>query len=404
MDEIHKTYDHLEGYAGGFSIRFPIEALFNLIRQDLGLSSNEGVHENATIDRCQESSVSWTEGSTPSERLRNDAHLVHSLSIATGEIVIPKEEYVYGYDYLSFEEFCSYIYWRTKIRQGCTDTLLHTPKAFLYLYLYELCNFIEFHSVEETTEMLIWLIRYTDESLTKVVFEAKHEFDLLYSEKEVDISQDFKKRPFMFDWIIDASRILNGNISGILDYILQYSTKSILKRSVFIEYESLIRTIFPSVMMRVDNHLKSIGIPLIKLWLGSVTIHNSHLRFVKEIRKEKVKCKKYDYEGIALIEVTKEGIRSARMDSLGQEQDPGACVFHRTYIMQSLYSVFEIELRKKLGLRSIKPMMADMHHMSLYSPIVARLCLEFESEHFRSLVSSAIESAMNDVNFKNNLL
>ena len=209
----------------------------------------------------------------------------------------------------------------------------------------------------------------------------------------------------MFSWIIDANKILNGNIYGFLDFILCYSTKSILKCSVFIKYDSLIRTIFPSVMMHIDNHLKSIGIPLIKLWVGSVAIHDSHLRFVKEIRKEKVKCKKYNYEGITLIEVTKEGIRAARMDSLGQEQDPGACIFHRAYIIQSLYSVFEIELRKKLGLRSIRPMMADIHHhMSLYSPIVARLCLEFESESFRSLVSSAIESAMNDANFKNNSL
>ena len=182
MDEIRKVYDQLEGYTGGFENCFSFGVLIDSINQYLGLTSDEDGYDNTTSDICSELGTGRTKGSTPDERLRNDTYLVHGLNIATGEIVIPEKEYVYGYDYLSFEEFCSYIYWRTTIRQGCTDTLLYTPKPFLYLYLYELCNFIEFPSVEETTEMLIWLIQYADELLSQVILEAKHEFDLLYSD------------------------------------------------------------------------------------------------------------------------------------------------------------------------------------------------------------------------------
>ena len=65
---------------------------------------------------------------------------VNHLNLYEGEIIVPQKDYIYGYQDLSFDEFYSYIYWRTLIRNKKTHIV---PGGFLALYLIEIVNFVE---------------------------------------------------------------------------------------------------------------------------------------------------------------------------------------------------------------------------------------------------------------------
>ena len=391
MDELRKAYDQLRSHAGGDSIIVDLRPLYEELLSELNKLRQELTgNPSAAIS----TSIPDTSPIKPQSDYLHDAFLIRELNITIGSVDIPEEQYIYGYGDLSFEEFCSYIYWRTRVRNKDIDVLGITPKSFLYLYLFELCNFVEYSATDSIIQMLQWLSDNTEVTLSHVVKNAMYEFTLLYSEKEVDDVSFFFEHEQRFERIIRAERILNGDFSGMLDYIITYSTKSIKKSSVFRDHEPLIRKAFPAVIKYANDYLYQRGIPFVELWMGQKKLQALHLRFIKEIDKEKVVNKVFSQNGTTFVEVTKEGICEITMGSLGQKLDPGQCLFARAYVMQCFYSLFEIELRKILGLRTIKPKMADMWRMSSRSPILMSLCQELKSSSFRECLADATQSAV----------
>ena len=391
MDGLRKVYDQLRSHAGGHSFTFDLRPLYEEFLSKFNKPSQELTgNPSAAIS----TSIPDTSPIKPQSDYLHDAFLIRELNITIGSVVIPEEQYIYGYGDLSFEEFCSYIHWRSRVRNKDIDVLCIAPKSFLYLHLFELCNFVEYSDVDSVIQMLQWLSDNTEVSLSHIIKNALHEFALLYSEKEIDDTHFFSEHEQRFDRIIRAKRILNGDFSGMLDYIITYSTKSVKKSCVFRDHEPLIRKAFPDAIKCANDYLHQRGISFVELWMGQSKLRSLHLRFIKEINKEKVVTKVFSQLGTTFVEVTKEGIYEITMDSLGQKLDPGQCLFARAYVMQCFYSLFEIELRKILELRTIKPKMADMWRMSSYSPILMSLCQEFESSSFRKCLAAAIQSAV----------
>ncbi|MBR5207207.1 MAG: TerB N-terminal domain-containing protein, partial [Erysipelotrichaceae bacterium] len=308
----------------------------------------------------------------------------------SGQVITPEKQYIYGYKDLSFEEFCSYIYWRTKIREANKSTLSNTPKSFMYLYLFELCNFTEYSLVEEVVQTLMWLLEHAETHLLQIIKDAVYEFVLLYVDTNLNDSWIFTAYSDRFDHVMRANSILNGDLSGMLDYITPYSTRS----SIFADYEHLINKIFPIVIIQANQYLEQKGISFLELWLGKIELQPMRLRFIKERNKDKLQSKEVSRFGTVFISVTQEGISELSWVSLGQQRDPGQCIFARSYVMKSFYSLFEIELRKILGQRSIKPKMEDMERMSSHSSILMKLYQEFKSTAFRECLSNAIKRAI----------
>lgn len=387
MEELRKVYDQLQSHGSGRSHSIDLRPFLDSILEALQAIS-EGQDVSSFTDPFRKMTPSSS--SLPKTPLLQDAVLIRELNISFGETIPPAKEYVYGYKDLCFEEFCSYIYWRTRIRNEDESILSNTPKAFMYLYLFELCNFVEKPIFEDVLQTLMWLLEHTGTSIFQIVKDAVYEFILLYSESNFDDSWIFSAYSDRFDHVIRANAILNGDLSGILDYITSYSTKS----SIFANYGHLINNAFPIAIMQANQYLEQKGIPFLELWFGKTELLPMRLRFIKEISKEKLKSKEISRFGTVFINVTDKGIFELSWVSLGQQSDPGQCVFARSYVMRSFYSLFEIELRKMLSQRTIRPQMADMKRMSSHSSVLMKLYQEFESPAFRECLSKAIKSAI----------
>ena len=89
----------------------------------------------------------------------NGAIEVSKLSLYEGEIIIPQKDYIYGYQDLTFDEFCSYIYWRTLIRNKAT---YNVPAGFLALYLIEVVNFVETDTYSSALKLLEYIKQLTE--------------------------------------------------------------------------------------------------------------------------------------------------------------------------------------------------------------------------------------------------
>lgn len=387
MYELRKIYDQLQSHGGGRSHSIDLRPLLDSLLEAVQAFS-EGKDMSSFPDPfCKMTS---SNSSFPTNPLLRDAVLIRELNSSFGEIILPEKQYIYGYKDLCFEEFCSYIYWRTRIREKSDSILANTPKSFLYLYLFEVCNFVEKPTFEDALQTLMWLLEHTETSIFQIVKEAVYEFILLYSENNFDDSWIFTAYSDRFDHVIRANAILNGDLSCMLDYITQYSTKS----SLFADYEHLINKAFLVAIKQANQYLEQKGISFLNLWLGKTELQPMYLRFIKEINKEKLRSKEISRFGTIFVSVKEDGIFELSWVSLGQQIDPGQCVFARAYVMRSFYSLFEIELRKILGQRTIKPQMADMKRMSAHSSVLLKLCQEFESPAFRECLSKAIKSVV----------
>ena len=332
------------------------------------------------------------ECSNPDSVFLNNARLIKCANLLEGEIIPPQKEFLDGYKDLSFEEFCSYVFWRTSVRKGDLSKAIQSPCGYLYLYLSELVNFIEYDTVEETTQALYTLSSANfPEKQIQMISNATREFVTLYGSKqdaESCANLDY------YDMLRRADTILKGDYRDALYYIADYSTKSIKGSAVYRDYEPLIRSAFPKALHIANEFLGHRGIPFLQLWIGVPQYFSAYLGYVRTIESSRVVDKTVAFGGIILTKVIGGNIEEVKRTSLGQDKDPGQCVFNRAYIMQSFYSVFERELRRLIGARSISLKTSDLWKMSKHSDVVKRIAEIFETEAFADCIRTAIIDAI----------
>lgn len=328
----------------------------------------------------------------PDKVFLNNARLIKDADLLEGEIIPPQKDFLDGYKDLSFDEFCSYVFWRTSVRKGDLSRVMHSPRGYLYLYLSELVNFVEYDTVEETTKVLNMLLSANfPEKQIQMISNATREFLTLYgSQQDAENCANLD----YYDMLRRADAILKGDYGDALDYISDYSTKSIKGSAVYRDYEQLIRFAFPKALHVANEFLDRRGIPFMQLWIGTPQYFSAHFGYVKRIESSRVIDKTVAYGGIILAKVTDGNMREVRMTSLVQEKDPGQCVFNRAYIMQSFYSVFELELRRLIGARSISLKTSDLWRMSEHSNVVKRIAEIFETEDFTDRIRTEIVDAI----------
>ncbi len=253
-------------------------------------------------------------------------------------------------------------------------------------------NFIEYDTVEETTQALNALssANFPKKQL-QMISNATREFLTLYGSK-----QDAENCANLdyYDMLHRAGAILKGDYGDALDYIADYSTKSIKGSAVYRDYEPLVRFAFPKALHVANEFLGRRGIPFLQLWIGVPQYFSAYLGYVKTIESSRVIDKIVTFGGIVLTKVTDGNMEEIKMTSLGQDKDPGQCVFNRAYIMRSFYSVFELELRRLIGARGISLKTSDLWRMGEYSNVVKRIAEIFESEDFGNCIRETILEVM----------
>ena len=405
MEDISDLYNQIKDQPHGFRAELDMNAFADaIISQFLELKAslfgsereNESGYTENQLDTV-ENPVSLPDApkftvSDPKQIFLDNARLIKNAELEQGEVFVPQKEYLYGYKDLSYEEFCSYIYWRTCIRNNKREAIKDTPRGYLYLYLFELSNFIEYDTVEETTLAFnLLLALYPSGKHAEMICDAMREFFVLYGSREVaENCIDYDK----YNRIRRADAILKGNYEDALDFIADYSTKSIKKSAVFRDCEELIRKAFPHALRCANGYLERKNIPFIRLWVGRCCYSPMRFKYIKLVDKERVVDKKVVCGGIIMAKVSNGEATVASLESLGQTKDPGQCVFARAYIMQGFYSVFECELRYFLGARSISLKTYDLWRMGEHSKIVKKIAEIFESEDFGNCIRTTILEVM----------
>lgn len=172
MEHIKQVYDeiieesHKKNSSGGIDFsalkEFEIDKLSRLILRkfeckEIGIDTDtDPIYQAILHEHAKQTE-------RPKRITKEEKHIliakkIKNINLNEGEVLPCKlSSYYINYKYtdLSFEEFCSYLYWRTQIRK---KQILQAPIPYLWLYLSELRNLVEFDTLEETSDMLYFLL------------------------------------------------------------------------------------------------------------------------------------------------------------------------------------------------------------------------------------------------------
>lgn len=266
----------------------------------------------------------------------------------------------YKYSNLSFEEFSSYIYWRTQTRN---HQIVQAPIPYIWLYLYELCNFIEFENIEEIISMLSFLFASQNHQRAKTIIrEAMSDFLVYYGDSrklnECDAASD------KFSSVKSSLSFLNGTHPNPFGYIISQSAYRFKNSEVFKEYPKTVAKYFMIFFYKVVEQLEHKGIDLMSLWIGRYQLIRRNELMIRDVKLDLVVDKQLIEDEILLRSVTKDGAYEATMSSLGQDIDPGQCIFQRTYIIDYPIRFFDNELRKITKKDLIEVSTSTLHQMA----------------------------------------
>ncbi len=330
----------------------------------------------------------------PGARSRTDRYLINAEKIKDINkdegIIVPCDDYVYGYQDLSFEQFCSYLYWRTQVRQ---KHFCETPIPYLCLYLIELCNFVEYDTVEESYEAILSLAEHLSEEKAKAkAYDALSEFLIYYGPAEEAKKYYNYER---FQQVKIQLSFLNGTHLDPFDYLTRRAPHKIKKSAVYQENPAIVEEQFLVFFYDVLKLLKENGVDLLPLWVGRYAltpIIRSHA--IKEIDRDRIVEKRFVEDGLVVLEVTKDLVTEATIVSQGQTADPGMCIFHGSYIINYLVRAFENELRKKAGKRQLKVSTKDIRAMLNHGekPMLKKIVEVYESDAFAKCVREAVNN------------
>ena len=300
---------------------------------------------------------------TREERYILTAKRIREVNLDVGDVIaceLSTYRTSYEYSSLSFEEFCSYIFWRTQTRN---NQILQAPIPYIWLYLAELCNFIEYDTIEETISMLSFLLSTQKHQRAKTIIrEAISDFLVYYGDSET--LKEYDTEICKFNSVKNSLFFLNGTHSDPFDYVVSYSSYKIKESEIYNECPKTVRKYFMSFFYKIVDLLRVEGVDLLALWIGQYELAKRHELLIKEVKFNLVVEKQLIEDGILLRSVTQGGAYEATMKPLGQDVDPGERIFYRNYIIDYPIQFFDNELRKITGKKQIDISTKKLHEMA----------------------------------------
>lgn len=328
---------------------------------------------------------------TREERYILTAKKIKDVNLSVGDVVaceLSTYRTSYEYSNLSFEEFCAYIFWRTQTRN---NQVLQAPIPYVWLYLEELCNFIEFDTVEQTLSMLSFLFSTQKHQRAKTIIrDAISDFLVYYGDSEA--LKPYDAEIGNFNNVKSSLLFLNGTHLNPFDYVVSRSSYKIKESETYNEFPKTVRKYFMIFFYKMIDLLGVEGVDFLPLWVGQYELRKRHEFMIKEVRFNLVLEKQLIEDGILLRSVTQDGVYEATMSALGQDVDPGECIFHRNYIIDYPIRVFDNELRKITGKKQIEISINKLREMASYgeNDNLIKIIEFYESYTFMDCVKSCL--------------
>lgn len=315
---------------------------------------------------------------TKEEEYLLGAKKVYPLDLQEGVILSPQKSYIYGYQDLSYDEFCSYIFWRTLIRNKKTDEV---PNGFLALYLIEIVNFVEVDSYKAGMELISYLGNLCKDmpKNQKQLSQAAKEFCLLYG-SEVDANNYLDLSEF--DYIYEDKRILNGCHSNLLVCLSQRKYSAFLKSKMYLENQEYLEKNFPEYFYSMMDYFEEKGVHLLDILLGKLKSYSMEMTYVKCGVQEAYIEKSVVREGVTLIRVRGEKIKTVTKYFTDGTQANKAHLFVDSYVVKYILRLYERRMRALLGYPKITPVLKDLAESGYRSNITERIVDVFSSFEF----------------------
>lgn len=323
------------------------------------------------------------------ERFLKHARMIKDYNLDNGTI-IDCNKYLVDYGSMSYEQFCSYLYWRTKIRR---HNYCETPIGYLRLYLIEICNYIEYDAIDTSWNALLTLSSKfsSNHEAKREIDTALSDFALIYLSKEEASKYDYYEH---FRWVEDHLLFLQGAHPDPFGFITSKASHKLKKSVVYKENPEKVETAFLHYFAEYLDLLRCNDIDLIPLWIGKHELHKFWSHYIKEINANHAVEKVFTAKGGEVImQVGANSAEIATMVSQGQEIDPGQRIFNGRYIIDYLIRAFENEWRKRTGKRRLKLTTQKIREMGAYGehPLLNKIIEIYESQDFDDLVKQCID-------------
>lgn len=330
--------------------------------------------------------------------LLNYAELVFPLKLFEDISTTKATNNVSGYYDLSYDEFRSYVSWRTQAREG---TILPCSNGFLFLHLMELCNFIECNDVESTLSRIRELSRAfaNDKTKTEMIEGALFEFTALYC-SEVELNSDENRR---IRRLKNSIQLISGDYSDAFDFLTSsYTYKGMYKGipNPFMneEDEPLLRKLFPTVLNEINQFFKSDGIDIFRLWCGKLQYHEPFLKYVLEFVYDSIVTKNAIYLGnieseyyICVDSNCKEPIKV--LCQFQQDEDCDGTLFFDHSILLYLLNSFLNEYLRFAGKSQVDDRRSDLINRPYRNELREIVVNAFISDSYQNTISKAILNA-----------
>ena len=316
------------------------------------------------------------------EKLILNIKKAHNLSLYHAIDCDISDEYIYGFHSFSYEEFLSYVFWRTKLRE---NIITDTPNSFLAMFLIEIVNFIEYDDYNECLEKLLNLKNYfdSDEHKLRMINTALEEFILLYG-AESDYFNNCNTSEF--EYLFEMDEIVNRTHSDVYNFILQHTSGAFKQLSFYKKYKNCIGDDFEPYFYSIVDYFNSCGIDILKFWFGQKNLLSSiYFSYVKFKYPERISEKNIIYRNDVIYSISK--LSQNRLTRVAQDEDlnSGQCVFLRGYLMRYPLRLYENIKRKRFGIKLINSESAldDLIHMSENSHILTQILNIYQSDDFK---------------------
>lgn len=261
----------------------------------------------------------------------------------------------FRYNQATFEEFCSYLYWKTQTRKFLKQG---TPIAFLKKYLYELCNFAEYENVDSTFRMLSFLKETygEDKRLSRQINVAFDEFTLLYCN-----NTDFKEIYNITD-LVDGINFENEDYANSYEFMRKYFIVGKKNNIDFNPFDvsddiQFYKKTIPNVITQTNELFKQYDINLINLWLGKSSYFPIHFKYIDQLFENYIVDKNIKYNtSVNIIKVSqKDGAR--KLTFFQNHNDCGPCFWRNreisNFILLAVVNEFYSQTGRKLLNNSI---------------------------------------------------
>lgn len=368
------------------------DTLINALR-----SATKGLGEESDYPEIKEKPAAkhYSIRTVHHDTILNYAELVSHLESYEDMGVCRETDYTHGYYDLNYDEFRTYIAWRTRVRAG---DILPCPNGFLFLYLMELCNFIE-HDDSFSTLKHIRVLADTfssDKKKSEMIKQALFEFTTLYADI-IEMTPGEECRVWRLK---NSEQLKSGDYSGAYDFMIPMYTyigriKGVPNPFINEEDEPVLRKLFPLVLQAVNQYFLSRDIDLFNLWCGRTLSHKPHQKYVKEIVTDAlmpkhafdIGCSNPEYY-ISVDPRCEEPFRV--LCQYQQDLDSDGTVFFDHSILLYLLNSFINEYFKFVGKQQIDDRKDDLINRPYRNPLRGDIVNAFITDSFHDTIRIAI--------------